>query len=185
MDKKSRKYYLKIITFINKLCFFDKNFINYMEDKIEFIGKSNYNQNEYLLNFKHDKKDNINLILPYPNNHVNFLLCLDVFCEAYVYYLIRRNLILDNNYLETLKASIKRVYIEENFKASTIQLYNKEQLKSLKELNNEQIIGLALSFEISNAYITTGCFLIPDEYFFDGDKALEYAEIELNYRLDN
>lgn len=185
MDKKIKKYYSRIITFLEKLCFFDKKFINYMENKVSFVRKLNDNENKCIVNFKNDMINNINLILPYPNNHNNFILCLEGFCEAYTYYLIKSKINVDNNYLETLKSSVKRVYIEENFTVDAIRSYNKNQLKNLKNLNDEQIIGLALSFEISNGYIATGCFVIPDEYFFDGNKALEYAEIELNYILGN
>lgn len=185
MDKKTEKYYLKIIIFLEKLCFFDKRFINYMKDRVKFVRKLNSNQNMCMVNFKNDKIYNINLTLPYPNSHTNFLLCIEGFCEAYTYYLVKRRVKVDNNYLETLKASVKRVYIEENFRVDTIRLYDENLLKILKNLNNEQIIGLALSFEISNNYLSAGCFIIPDEYFFDGDKALEYVDIELNYKLGN
>ena len=77
------------------------------------------------------------------------------------------------------------MYIEENLKIDIIKHYDKELLKHLKKLNDEQIIGIALSFEISNGYRKTSCFIIPDEYFFDRDKALEYAEKSLNYKYDN
>jgi len=185
MDKKTSKYYLRIITFLEKLCFFDKKFIKYMKNKVSFVRKTDDNKNKCIITFKDDKINNINLILPYPNSHNNFILCLEGFCEAYAYYLTKNKIIVDNNYLETLKASVKRVYIEDNFTVGAIRYYNKEQLKVLEELNDEQIIGLALSFEILNGYITTGCFMIPDEYFFDANKALEYAEAELNYKLYN
>ncbi len=185
MNMKNKKYYLKIITFLEKLCFFDRKFIDYMEDRVKFVRKLNDNLNNCIVNFKNEKMHDINLILPYPNSHDNFILCIEGFCEAYVYYLIKRKVNVDNNYLETLKESVKRIYIEENFRIDTIRSRDKKILKSLKRLNDEQIIGLALSFEISNGYMNTGCFIIPDEYFFDSDKALEYAEIELNYRLGN
>lgn len=185
MDKKNKKYYDRLTTFLEKLRFFDKKFISYIENKISFVKDVGNNKDICVVTTKKGNINNISLVLPYPNSYQNFILCLDGICEAYVYYLIKKKIKVDDDYLETLKMSVKRVYVEENLSEKIIRLYNISQLKALKELNEKQIIGLALSFEIANEYAATGCFIVPEEYFFDADKARTHAEIELNYILGN
>ncbi len=173
MNKITLNNFNKIKSFFKELNFFDDMFLKWLENKISF------SRNVDLCGVLKNE-----IILPYPNSVDNYINCIDIICDAYRLYLKRKKQIVDDFYLNTLKESIKRIYITENANDYYNLKYNKNISKNIDNYKKEELVGIALSFLISEEYESVRIFLVPDKYYFDKDAAKEKIKFELTYNYN-
>lgn len=124
------------------------------EDIKSFLQSLNYFDNKFLDNF-------------FANNYnaksiksSEVYLALDKLCIIYYNKLKKKNNI-DDNYLYRLQESVKRAYITEFL---SINKYNKEILKKLDNLPNNDLEKIISSIDTCNYLESVGIFIVPDNF---------------------
>lgn len=124
------------------------------EDIKSFLQSLNYFDNKFLDNF-FDSNYNVKNI-----KSSEVYSALDKLCIIY-YNKIKKKNNIDDNYLYRLQESVKRAYIT---KFLSINKYNKEILKKLDNLPNNNLEKIISSIDTCN-YLESVCiFIVPDNF---------------------
>lgn len=124
------------------------------EDIKSFLQSLNYFDNKFLDNF-FDSNYNVKNI-----KSSEVYLALDKLCIIY-YNKIKKKNNIDDNYLYRLQESVKRAYIT---KFLSINKYNKEILKKLDNLPNNDLEKIISSIDTCNYLESVGIFIVPDNF---------------------
>lgn len=124
------------------------------EDIKSFLQSLNYFDNKFLDNF-FDSNYNVKNI-----KSSEVYSALDKLCIIY-YNKIKKKNNIDDNYLYRLQESVKRAYIT-NF--LSINKYNKEILKKLDNLPNNDLEKIISSIDTCNYLESVGIFIVPDNF---------------------
>lgn len=124
------------------------------EDIKSFLQSLNYFDNKFLDNF-FDSNYNVKNI-----KSSEVYLALDKLCIIY-YNKIKKKNNIDDNYLYRLQESVKRAYIT---KFLSINKYNKEILKNLDNLPNNDLEKIISSIDTCNYLESVGIFIVPDNF---------------------
>lgn len=124
------------------------------EDIKSFLQSLNYFDNKFLDNF-FDSNYNVKNI-----KSSEVYSALDKLCIIY-YNKIKKKNNIDDNYLYRLQESVKRAYIT---KFLSINKYNKEILKNLDNLPNNDLEKIISSIDTCNYLESVGIFIVPDNF---------------------
>ena len=124
------------------------------EDIKSFLQSLNYFDNKCLDNFFANNYNVKNI------KSSEVYLALDKLCIIYYNKLKKKNNI-DDNYLYRLQESVKRAYITEFL---NINKYNKEILKNLDNLPNNDLEKIISSIDTCNYLESVGIFIVPDNF---------------------
>lgn len=124
------------------------------EDIKSFLQSLNYFDNKFLDNFFANNYNVKNI------KSSEVYLALDKLCVIYYNKLKKKNNI-DDNYLYRLQESVKRAYITEFL---NINKYNKEILKNLDNLPNNDLEKIISSIDTCNYLESVGIFIVPDNF---------------------